>query len=594
MLTKRQWLLVLVLGVTAISLSACGGPDQHIWLKSPGWSRAVFLGETIANDPVPVAVHDDGNIYTALLERDEEAEAIYFRIKALDREADTLWERTLTDLPLQRPESLQLLWSDGHLHLFWIQEERLNTLELQADGRPSGNPVLLSGETEVGSYSVVLDPDENPVLWYAGTRENPGVYALASIDGSSPPIQIDPGGVSVQLRYNQAGVMHASWAHYPVGYGVTEIMYASYPSQADWEGTQPVRLHEMAASPTSSFEGPLLGVDETDVYLFWTVVVRSGLEAGAIQTEFIHFPGGQFSEIGRPQPVYVPSIYGLNHEYLPNTYLDAGERVDLQGANLPLTGDVREIHTDASMSEELAISFRSLTEYLWRKEQYQVNVAYFRDGRVSSYQPLSFTSTFSMAPNLISDEHRNLYITWMEKQESGFNTVYFASTSPAIKDALSRSTGREFLRIVAQIVFGVLVGILLAPIAGAAWAMAPLLALFITAPLRKLGSQPVQRFFSIISILGAVVVYWLSKYVTLPGMMAYVPFSAWIPSISLSVGNVLRWAVPILIVAVALFLAWYYTFRQSNPSTLYFLLIYIGVDALLTAAIYAVLIYGAI
>jgi len=47
-------------------------------------------------------------------------------------------------------------------------------------------------------------------------------------------------------------------------------------------------------------------------------------------------------------------------------------------------------------------------------------------------------------------------------------------------------------------------------------------------------------------------------------------------------------------VAIALFLAWYYTFRQSNPSTLYFLLIYIGVDALLTAAIYAVLIYGAI
>ena len=353
-------------------------------------------------------------------------------------------------------------------------------------------------------------------------------------------------------------------------------------------------LHDMAASPASSFEGPLLGVDDAGVYLFWTVDIRSGLEAGTIQTEFMHFPVGQFSASSRPQPVSMPSIYGLSHEYLSNTYLDAGERVDLQGAHLSRTGEVREINPDIFVSEELAISFRSMTQYLWRKEQYQVNVAYFQDGEASSYQPLSFTSTLSMAPNLISSEQRHLYITWMEKQEAGSNTVYFASTAPDIKDALSRSTGREFFRLAAQISFGMLVGILLAPIAGAVWAMAPLLVLLITSPLRKLGSHRTQRVFSIISVLGAVIVYWLSKFVTLPGMMDYVPFSAWLPNISFVVGNVLRWAVPILFSAVAMFLAWYYTFRQANQSTLYFLLIYIGADALLTAAIYAVLIYGAI
>jgi len=81
---------------------------------------------------------------------------------------------------------------------------------------------------------------------------------------------------------------------------------------------------------------------------------------------------------------------------------------------------------------------------------------------------------------------------------------------------------------------------------------------------------------------------------TLPGMMAYVPFSAWLPTIPGTVGMLLRWGVPALTLALSLWTAWYYTFRQGNPSTLYYILIYIGVDALITAAIYGVLFYGAI
>ena len=92
----------------------------------------------------------------------------------------------------------------------------------------------------------------------------------------------------------------------------------------------------------------------------------------------------------------------------------------------------------------------------------------------------------------------------------------------------------------------------------------------------------------------AVVAYWMGKLATLPGMLDYVPFSAWLPEIPFVLGNILRWLVPLLITGIALGVAWYYTFRRSNQSTLYFLLIYVGIDALLTTAIYAVLIYGAI
>jgi hypothetical protein len=340
--------------------------------------------------------------------------------------------------------------------------------------------------------------------------------------------------------------------------------------------------------------GPVLGVEDANTYLFWTVIFRSGMQSGTVQTEYIHFPHLQPAAVVRPQSIAMPTIYTLNHEQLSNTELSAGERVSLQDVNIPTTTTLQEIVTNTKAAGELAIAFRSPTQHLWRKEHYQVNVAYFRDGDPSSYQPLSFTPALSTTPNLISSGDGYLYITWLEKQETDDFTVYFASTSPTVKDTLNRSTGREFLRVVAQVSFGMLVGILLAPIGATLWAVAPMAVLLITAPLRSLGSSSLKVIFTVLSVLGSIAAYWVSKLATFPGMMDYVPFSSWIPHISMVVGNILRWAVPILIAAIAMFLAWYYTFRKSNQSTLYFLLIYIGVDALLTTAIYAVLIYGAI
>lgn len=592
MMIKKHWILALIFA--AVMLTACGGPDEHIWLKSPGWSRAIFLGKTAFNDPVPIALNENGEVYFVLFERDEELTAAHIRIKALNRNADTLWERTLTDIPLQRPDSAQLLWDEGGLHLFWIEGERLYGLDLQMDGRPFGDPVLLSGGESVGTFDVAADSKGNLTLWYAGTRKVPGVYALTSFDGSRPPVRIDPEGIRIQLRFTQNDTLHASWAHYPVGYGTSEIVYAAHPAGVDWGPGRSTVVHKFSIGPTKRLMGLALGVDETDVYLFWTVVIRTGMEAGAVKTEYVYFPHAQPSAVSRPQSIAMPSVYDLEHERLPNARLSAGERVDLQVANFPRTVELQEITPNTLATEELAISFRSPTQHLWRKERYQINVAYFRNGNPSSYQPLSFTPTLSTAPNLMSSDESHLYITWLEKQEADWYSVYFASTSPAVKSALSRSTGRELLPLLAQISFGLLVGILLAPIGAVVWSIAPMFLLLISAPLRNLGSSRTRMVLTVISVLGAVAVYWVGKFATLPGMMDYVPFSAWLPTISFTLGNILRRVVPVLILGIAAVVAWNYTFRKSNQTTLYFLLIYIGVDALLTAAIYAVLIYGAI
>ncbi|NOY98704.1 MAG: hypothetical protein GXP40_05810 [Chloroflexi bacterium] len=592
MKTKR-WTLVLLLFLVAILITACNGPDEHVWLKSPGWSRAVFLGNTAFNDPVPITLDDEGRVYFVLLEKDEDASTAHFRVMAFDRDASPLWQRVLADLPLHQPDSTQMVWDGRGLRLFWIEQEQLYTLKLQPDGAPLGDPVLLSGDAVVGSYSLTIDSSGGLTLWYAGTRRTPGIYALTSSDGSGSVTRMDPDGIRIQLRHDQRDTLHASWVQYPMGYGTTRIFYASYPAGTEILPGEQIAVHSLAVGPSSSLAGPTLGVDATDAYLFWTVTVRSGLEAGAIETEYLHFPLSQPSAGMRPQRIAVPSIYALDYAYLPNSRLDVGERVSLQNSSVAMTTELQEIAPNPVPTDELAIAFRSPTQYLWRKVRFQVNVAYLSGGRPSSYQPLSFTASLSTAPNLVSSDEQHLYLTWLEKQETDWYTVYFASTSPEIEAAFSHTTRRELARLGAQVSFGMLVGVLLAPIAAGAWIVAPLFVLLLMAPLRKMGSDRVQTVSSIVSLAFAVAAYWAGKLATLPGMMDYVPFSAWIPDIPTTLGMALRWGVPVLITILALWGAWYYTFRQANRSTLYFLLAYVGIDAVMTTAIYAVLIYGA-
>ena len=591
----NKWILIGVAILALFLLSACSGPDEHIWLKSPGWSRAVFLGNTAVNDPVPMMLGDEGQIYFVLIADNEAQTEETFNVIALDPNGLPLWEHALDEISLTRPDSPQIAWEADNLRLFWIDNESLYTFLLDAQGTPlSENPTLLSAEIAVDSYSLAVDDSGEAIVWFAGARKNPGVYALSTSDGSGEITSVDPDGIRPQLRYDEENTLHVTWIQYPAGYGRTQLLYGNYPQGKKITASRSHIVHELSVGPSSGLDAPMMGVDSDEVYVFWTVIIRSGLESGTIRTSYLHFPLGKPTLASEPELIRMPSIYGLQYEYLSNSPLDAGERASLQSSHLPKTEKVQEIVPNPVQADEMAIIFRSPTQYLWRKVKEQVNVAYFYKGEPASYQPLSFTTTLSTSPNLINSTDRHLYAVWLEKIESNWYAVYFASTSPEIEESLSRSTGRELGRVAAQASFGMLVGILMAPIAAGVWVVLPLVILFIFAPIRKLGSRRTQDIMGIISLVFAIAAFWFGKVAMLPGMMDYVPFSAWLPEIPSVVANILRWGVPMASSLFAIFVAWFYTYRQSSKSTLYFLLIYVGVDSFLTAAVYAVLIYGAI
>jgi len=578
--------ITLLLGIL---LTSCSGLEEHLWLQSPGWSRAAFIGGTSTSSPVPMLLTADGDVFTLLSETDHETSTSTLNLVHFETKPGTRFAIPV-DIPIHLPKQLDLVWEDSDLRLYWIDRESLYTARISTSGSVLEDPVLLSGSESAGSFSLALFPDGQTSLWFAGTRAAPGVYMLNVADGDTP-VQIDEQGIRIQTMVDQTGTLHAGWVHYPYGYEATQIRYAAYEPGTPPETVQVQQVQRMQLGPTTTLDDFALGLDEEEIYFFWTTVVHSGLESGMTRSLYLDFPIGQVIPDGLPQEIWVPTVYKLDFRDMPGGF-DVGQRISLSSLDFPATNELQDISTNPVVHDETAVVFRSPAQHLWRKTRLQVNLVYMRDGEPFAYQPLSFTPTTSSFPNIVSNANNNLYVTWLEKQENNRYSVYLASTEPAMVAALDVLTLKEVGNIALQSAFGMLIGALLAPIAAAVWMIAPLLVLLLFSPLGRIRSEKASNVVTVISLVVAVGLVWYTKLAVFPAMFDYVPFSAWIPDIPKTAGLVLQVFVPVITLIVSSIVAWHYTFRRGNYSSLYFILIYIGIDAMFTTSIYAVLIYG--
>ena len=98
---------------------------------------------------------------------------------------------------------------------------------------------------------------------------------------------------------------------------------------------------------------------------------------------------------------------------------------------------------------------------------------------------------------------------------------------------------------------------------------------------------------TIISLLLTLITLWGIKVTVLPGMFDYVPLSAWLPALPSWLNLPLQLGVPLLIAGLAFLAARYYVGRKNVYSIFLFTIIYAVVDAILTMALYGVLVYAA-
>jgi hypothetical protein len=342
---------------------------------------------------------------------------------------------------------------------------------------------------------------------------------------------------------------------------------------------------------TDVVQGPRLGLDRERVYLFWTTLVQTGMSAGMVNSSYVHFPRGQPSLASPTHTLTVPSSHRLDYREDTDGSLEAGDRVllDPEGWGTPR---VSQIGGNPAQAEELVIAFRVEIEYLMRKQAAQVGTAFLRDGDPVAYQLLSFTPGNSTAPAIASDADGRLYVTWLERGElSGF-IVYFASTAPSIRTALSSLTAQDAGLLVAETLFGLFAGVLFVPFA-LIWIIAPLLLLGLASLFRR-EDESLLSARKLIALALALAAYWAGKVVLLPGMRDYVPFSAWLPFIPPWLNVPLQWGVPIAIGALGLWAAWHIVYRRgTGRSPAFFMLIYAAIDGPLTMAVYGVLVLSA-
>jgi hypothetical protein len=586
---SRAQLLVLPLTLVwlLLALSACDASgEDRLFLKAPGWSRAQYVGHTRINDPASIVLDDAGLIYMALVEA--EGEVSRPKILALDRNGEALWERSL-DIALAHPDKPRLVWDGQQLRLFWIEGNSLFASALDTSGNVTEAPVLLSGEVNVDAYAVAGTPEGDVSVWYSGPRREPGLYHLLDGDHGRSPVLVDPLGIRPAVQFDQAGALHTIWAQHPAGSSIAQFFYAVYPDGGYVPDRQRIVVEPILA-PTSALRGPFLGVDEHKVYIFWTIEIRTGMEAGDTRTSYVHFPLGDPTSVSEEIRVLVPTEHDLEYEESVSASPSAGPRIPLQPADFAATSAMRGISTNPASESELTLAFSNAVEHLWSKSAIQVSTLFMHDGLASGYQLLSFTTTPSTAPSLISDAAGNLYISWLEPDESGYR-AYLASTASDIRQSFRSLTGPDIGRFAGATSFGLLTGAMLAPITAVLWLIIPLAILALTSPLRR-GDQELSSPGTAISLFLAVGSFLAIKYYSLPGMRDYVPFSAWLP-LPGWLQAPLQYVVPVAITILALFTAWHFTYRRQRTSTLFFIMIFAAVDSLLTMAVYGVVFLGA-
>ncbi len=590
--SQKSRVRVLVLAAAlAVFLSSCSiGPQDKLWVKSESWSRAITLGETSLAGPVPAQVNEAGEVFSVIFQRLNEENNLFIpQIVRLNDQGE-IDQRVDLDIQIPKPGDAAVVLVENGFDLYWIGNSTLQTARVDPHGKLTRGPLVLSGDDYVSSFS--LDQlGDGIVLSYSGSREHPGAVILAGEVGHLQRTVLDLEGIRVSQTIDQEGQLHLSWIRYPVNYGVAELFYLETDTQAI-DPTDRFLIHSLNLTPAIRITGPVLGFDEQLGYIFWSMSIISGLDTGVQNSYVQYFPIDRPDAVRPPIRVAVPYSQNIKPERIWGEYFDVGERVRISGS-IPLTTFQDNVAVLPGRYPELAFTFRSHSEYKWRDIRYQVNVAYFKDGLLTSYQPLSYTPTESMFPTIFQDAEGNLYVSWLEKTRAGFN-AYITTTDPGKRAVLDQVSWNDYFYLLASGIFGVLAGVILSPFAAAVWGGIGLIGFIFLLILSQFNKPIYRKIGEVLSMATGIGVFWFMKLATLPGLkdLDYVPFSAWIPHIPDRLTTPLLYGVPILILMAGLIIAYFNTYGKKNDSPIYFYLLYCAVDALLSCAVYGILIYG--
>lgn len=565
-----------------LALAGCSAASEHIWLEAPGWSRARLVGETQAEFPAPPALDAERNAYFALVTGEQGAYGL--SVAKLDVAANPAWQVELDVNAEELIEHPMVLVRGERLVVLWVESDVLYQLELGADGSDLGSPQALSNGYLASSYEAAIAPNGEMLVVYSGLRSHPGLYLM---DAAGTQL-LDEAGYAPQMQFDSEGGLHLAWLHSDAA-SVDRQMYYAYAAGGEFVPGSQQLVYAARVPVTVSLSGFGMGLDDRQVYIYWSELTRTGLSAGGVDARYISFPYVPAGDI-RELALRTPNGYRLVYAPYAGS-LQAGDRALFEDQEVYPTSALTDLAASSGSAGELAIAFRARLPYLRNKDAQQVGLIFLEEGGQTSSQLLSFTSTVSERPAVVRDEEGNLYFSWLEGGAYPPFKVYYASTAPGLVSSLAELNQQDYGRLAGETLFGLLSGALLIPfILG--FAVVPVLFLLFTGRFRREGEWITARGTGITMLL-SVALYWVSKLAILPDIATYVPFSAWIPGIAGGLATAMQIGVPLLGTLIGLFAAYRFTYAREKLQPLFFLLIYIIVDGFITMAVYGVIFYAA-
>lgn len=579
----KKPIMLLILSIALIwSVTSCGPTVKKEMKPSMDWSRSVSLGHSVRGSLGMVV--DGAGERVHIVYPYGEAGTGTLRYLQLDQLADQVVARNI-DLQGQIRLTRLLPADEGLMHLIWASRTdgrsiwALWHVFLQGDGSLASDAFRISlEEMNVEGYSVA--PDAAGGLYLASAGTGSGDLYLQHLDqrgeGVSEPLLVTSGGEAPSLQVGVNGEVHLAWRE------GGEIMYARLPLD-DLSAFNVVQVAHLNLGTGQNLTGPVLGLSDGWVYLFWSILNQSGLEAGTASTQYVAFqtdaPAAQkpvrvWMLPDEEQPYQeVEGIFPLTHLVQPLTEAWATSNYILHPAALGGQGAVLPVAIPMNQQ------FR-LDEHL------QVAIGMFENGQFKGYQLATKTENISDAPTLAADSSGHLHLVWREA--AGGRKVYYATTAPTAMARLDRISGGDIVDALLQGSIESLVGVAFVPVFGFGWLLPGFVVVGLWKMFREYEDMSGRASWVPLSI--ALLLYQATKFITLPTIATYVPFSAWL-DIPKAWSFPLRVGVPLLILATSVYVANTVRKRRSQSALLFYVSLALT-DATLTLAIYGVTLLG--
>ncbi|NIM96139.1 MAG: hypothetical protein GTO18_20775 [Anaerolineales bacterium] len=608
----QRVLLLLLLMLSVLIIASCGTTEEKKWKPSYDWGRSILIGRSAAGS-IGLLVDGEGELTHIIWPMEKDGGMVLHYVQ-LNEQSEQILSRDFNyQGGLKSPRILKA--DEFSNHLIWANREPgtqnwgLWHVQIDKDGIEEGSPVLISPEGKnVGKVVAESDHIGGVILaWDTGEQGN--LYLLhldKNGDTVSGPWIITTDGKSPSLQVSPEGIVHLAWLtdrSFYYGTGDIEELGA-------FEWGRIVNLSQWGTLGTTgdTLVGPALGYSDGYVYVFWSILSRKDVEAGTAAAEYITFPAGAIEEY-QPERLWILEVkdqpfieYGGNFSLSqlspPTTFLAAVEEYGQTVViDHPLAGDwhlivgavseyimnpfVMSGDHDGELATAWVVSqpFRQHTEL-------EIATAIFSGGEFSGYSIATKTGDMSDKPVLFVDDAGNFHMVWREGAYG--KSVFYTTTAPSTRAALDQLGAGDFFQLGMQFVMEGLASITFLPAIGFCWILPGLLIVGGWTLFRRPKTDSVLT--SRIALIVAIVIYYVFKFLSLPAIATYVPFSAWM-YIPASMELPLRIFIPVLILGLSLVGA-YAIHKRYNTSMFLFYISVVLIDAILTLVVYGVSILG--